>query len=108
MKSADKNNSKTRGHRGKQRSSPNKPAGADRLVVRKWGNSAGLRIPMNIMRAAKLELDQEVEARVEDGALVVKPVSSQRKYVLKDLLDRITPENRHELVETAPVGKEVW
>lgn len=63
---------------------------------------------MNIMRAAKLELDQEVDARVEDGVLIVKP-ARDRKAELKSLLSQITPENCHEAVETgAPVGNEIW
>lgn len=108
MKQQDKKNSKTKGRRAKAPARGLEPAGADRLVVRKWGNSAGLRIPMNIMRAAKFEVDQEVDAHVEDGKLIVQPATG-RKQTLKEILDRITPENRHDRVDTgAPVGKEVW
>lgn len=32
----------------------------------------------------------------------------RRKYVLSELLDQITPENKHELVDCADVGKEIY
>jgi len=78
-------------------------------MVRKWGNSAGIRIPAAMMRAAKLEIDSEVEAHVEEGALIVKTVKKRGKHTLKELLDGITAENAHDPIETSPpVGKEFW
>ena len=38
-----------------------------RVFVKKWGNSASVRIPASVMAAANLTLDQEVEVR-EDRA----------------------------------------
>lgn len=32
-----------------------------RGVVKKWGNSASIRIPSNVLKAAKLEIDDEVD-----------------------------------------------
>lgn len=85
-----------------------KPAGANRLIVRKWGNSAGIRIPMNAMNAAKLKLDQEVDVYAEDGKIVIDPIV-RKKYRLKDLLEALTPENSYDFCDAdRPAGQEVW
>jgi antitoxin MazE len=45
-----------------------------RTVVKKWGNSASVRIPAAIMQAAHLDLDEAVEVREESGRIVIEPV----------------------------------
>lgn len=66
-----------------------------RVIVKKWGNSAAIRIPSGIMQAARLGLDEAVEMREQGGQIVIKPIRSNRKVLLADLLDGITPENLH-------------
>jgi len=79
-----------------------------KAVVRKWGNSASVRIPAAIMAAARLRLDQPVEIREEQGRVVIEPIRSA-EYDLAELVAGITGKNRHEPVKMgAPVGKEVW
>jgi len=39
-----------------------------RTVVKKWGNSASVRIPAAIMEAAHLDLDDAVDVREDLGA----------------------------------------
>jgi antitoxin MazE len=79
-----------------------------RVVVRKWGNSAALRIPAPVMAAARLSLDQAVEVREEDGRIVIEPVPDAR-FDLGTLLDGITEENRHDAAEFGPPrGREAW
>jgi antitoxin MazE len=81
---------------------------AMRVMVKKWGNSASVRIPAPIMEAAHLEVDQEVEMREEGGAIILTPVRYV-KYDLDDLVAGITDENRHDVVSfDEPVGKEIW
>lgn len=65
-----------------------------RVTVRKWGNSAAVRIPAAMMDAAKLSLDATVEMREEDGRIVIEP-TRQDDYDLDALLAAITPENLH-------------
>lgn len=75
-------------------------------TVKKWGNSASVRIPAALMQAARLKLDDTVELREEGGRIVIEPVRSEA-YSLENLLAAITPENLHVNVETGtPVGKE--
>ena len=78
------------------------------VIVKKWGNSAAVRIPAAIMAAAHVNLDQSVEVREEQGRIVIEPIR-HKQYKLDELLNGITGKNRHELIDTgAPVGKEVW
>jgi antitoxin MazE len=77
-----------------------------RVIVKKWGNSAAVRIPSSIMQAARLSLDQAVDVREEGGQIVIKPVRTG-KLDLAQLLEGITPENLHGGVNFGgPVGKE--
>ena len=77
-------------------------------VIRKWGNSAAVRIPSSVLEAARVRLDQQVDVREEDGRIVIAPVAPAR-YELAALVGGITDENRHDPVDMgAPVGREVW
>ena len=72
-----------------------------RVTVRRWGNSAAIRLPAAVMRAARLELDAPVEVREEDGRLVIEPVRDA-EVALADLLAGITKDNVHGEVDTGP------
>jgi antitoxin MazE len=79
-----------------------------RAVVKKWGNSASVRIPAAIMKAARLNLDQAVEVREESGKVVIEPVQ-HKEYDLAQLVRGIKRRNRHKEIDfKGPVGKEVW
>ena len=77
-------------------------------VVKKWGNSAAVRIPASVLEAARLELDQSVDVREERGRIVIEP-KRRKDFELAELLSGITADNMHTAVDTgAPVGREVW
>ena len=79
-----------------------------RATVRKWGNSAAVRIPASVMQATRLDLDEAVDVREEAGRIVIEPVR-QKTYDLGKLLKGITPKNQHEAIDFGPpMGKEVW
>lgn len=79
-----------------------------RAIVRKWGNSASVRIPKAILKAAHIELDAAVDVREEDGRIVIAPVR-EPAVSLDALLNAITPENQHGEVDFGvPVGKEAF
>jgi antitoxin MazE len=66
-----------------------------------------VRIPASVMRAARLDLGEEVDIREEAGRVVVEPVR-QETYDLGKLLKGITLKNRHEAIDfDRPVSKEV-
>ena len=76
--------------------------------IQKWGNSLGLRIPKAFAAEAQVEAGSTVDISVEDGGLVVRPMRRQ-KYVLSELLRRVTSRNMHDEIATGePVGREVW
>ena len=79
-----------------------------KVTVKKWGNSAAVRIPAAIMQASRLALDEIVEVREEGGCIVIEPVR-QKTYDLDKLIKGITAKNRHDIVEFGvPQGKEAW
>jgi len=78
-----------------------------KVIVKKWGNSPSVRLPVAIMQAASLNVDDTVDISVEDGRIVIVPVKT-KEYSLEALLAGITPDNIHEKVDFgAPVGKEL-
>ncbi len=79
-------------------------------TISKWGNSLAVRIPARFAETAGLAEGTAVDLKVQSGRLVVAPIRGQkRKYDLRRLVGKITPENRHKLLEWGrPVGKEVW
>ncbi|MHB8190139.1 MAG: AbrB/MazE/SpoVT family DNA-binding domain-containing protein [Ferrimicrobium sp.] len=78
-----------------------------RSVIKKWGNSASIRIPSSVMEAAELNIEDRVEIREEAGCIVIDPVRTG-KYELSQLLGKITPENIHGEVDFGTrMGKEL-
>ncbi len=79
-----------------------------RGTVKKWGNSAAIRIPASVLEAAAVQLEQAVEIREEQGRIVIEALHPDH-YDLATLVAGITDENRHEPVEMGlPVGRETW
>ena len=77
-------------------------------VVKKWGNSAAVRIPAAVMEAIPLELDEPVDVREEAGRIVIEPVR-RKAYDINALIKGITRGNLHEAVDFGEaVGKEAW
>ena len=75
-------------------------------VVRKWGNSLGLRIPNIIAREYSLKDGSFVNINNIGREIIIKPA---KKHKLSEMLKQINEQNIHEEIETAgPVGKEIW
>lgn len=71
--------------------------------IQKWGNSLAVRIPNGLAVKAGLAFGDDAEMDYEDGRVIVRSCSNR----LKDLIDGITDENLHEVVDTGePVGRE--
>jgi antitoxin MazE len=78
------------------------------MIVKKWGNSAAVRIPASVMAAASLDLDQVVDVREESGRVVIEPVKAD-PYELDALLDQMRPETFPEEIDFGPPqGREMW
>ena len=77
-------------------------------ILKKWGNSAAVRIPAAVLEAAHLALDQSVDIREEQGRIVIEP-SRPSVFSVDALVAGITADNRHASVDTGPaVGGGVW
>ena len=79
-----------------------------RAMVKKWGNSAAVRIPSAVLEAVQVQLDQHVDVRAEGGRIVIEAIRPER-YDLAALVAGITDENRHDAVDMGPaIGQEAW
>ncbi|HUI74582.1 MAG TPA: AbrB/MazE/SpoVT family DNA-binding domain-containing protein [Candidatus Acidoferrum sp.] len=79
-----------------------------KAMVRKWGNSAAVRIPSAVLQAAQLRLDEPVAVREEAGRIVIEPLQ-RKEYRLAELLKGISRENLHKEADFGrPMGNEAW
>ena len=79
-----------------------------RTRVKKWGNSASVRIPAPSLAAACLRVDQDVDIREEDGRIIIEPATSPA-FDLEVLLSGMTPDTFHDDADFGPpLGKEIW
>jgi antitoxin MazE len=77
-----------------------------RVKMKRWGNTAVVRIPSAVLRASGLDLDKVVDVREQAGRIVIESIR-QKVYDLKELLKAISPKNQHECVDFGePMGKE--
>jgi antitoxin component of MazEF toxin-antitoxin module len=80
-------------------------------TVKKWGNSAAVRIPAAVLEAAHVGLDQVVDVREEAGRIIIEPVRIRPRYTLDELVaqcdskKRLSREER-EWIDAPPVGRE--
>jgi len=75
-------------------------------VVKKWGNSLGIKIPNLIVRELALKDGSFVDISDKGKMIIVKPI---QKNKLSEMLSDINEQNIHKEIETGgPVGKEIW
>ncbi len=77
-----------------------------RVLVKKWGNIASVRIPVSVMDATRLKLDDAVDVRVEGGRIIIEQIRVQA-FELSQLIAGITTENLHAEADFGPaMGRE--
>jgi len=64
-----------------------------RVVIKKWGNSAAVRLPSSMLKSLKVGIDDLMEVRIEENRLVLEPVRQQ--YTLSQLVGGIKQSNTH-------------
>lgn len=75
-------------------------------VIRKWGNSAALRLPTSVLNEAGYKIEQKVDLLVSRGRIIIQP-SAKVEYDLDALIGGINAANVHEEASFgSPVGKE--
>lgn len=71
--------------------------------VQKWGNSQGLLLNKDLLSEAEIEVGDEVDVVVREGALVVRPVRRVRGgHDLRELVRRIPKDYKPEEVDWGP------
>jgi len=78
--------------------------------IQKWGNSQGIRIPKATLADVQIDIGDDVNVAVKNGALIVTPARRiRKKYTLTELVAKI-PKGRtvQEIDWGKPAGKEVW
>ena len=75
-------------------------------VIKKWGNSLGIRIPSQIAKSMNFTNGSFVELKNIDNGILI---TTKQKISLSDMLNQITEQNIHTEVEGGqPVGNETW
>jgi len=76
--------------------------------LQKWGNSAGVRLPKKVIKAAKLKLDQPLVVSLKGQSIILTPVKPDDGFTLKKMLVGVTPENVHGEISWGPdAGAEI-
>lgn len=79
------------------------------LAIKKWGNSAAVRLPSVLLESLDLKLNSLVEVFTQDEVIVIKPIKQKSNISLEQLLAGITSDNLHGEIETGnAVGKEFY
>lgn len=79
------------------------------LNIKEWGNNLGVRLPAAIAREAHLKAHQRVTLSVDAlGQIIITPLHDEA-LTLEQRLSSYDPA-RHggEVMQTEPVGVEVW
>ena len=79
-----------------------------RTEIKKWGNSAVIRLPTTVLAELRLSIGSPVEMKTEHNRLVIEP-SFRRRYRLEDLLAEM-PKKLPQVEgwdEMTPAGKEM-
>jgi antitoxin MazE len=75
-------------------------------VVKKWGNSLGIRLPNLVARQLSLKDGSYINIEDKGKKILITPI---KKNSLSEMLSKINEQNLHEEIETGgPVGKEIW
>ncbi|MFU2077923.1 AbrB/MazE/SpoVT family DNA-binding domain-containing protein [Avibacterium endocarditidis] len=76
------------------------------LMIKKWGNSVGIRIPAPILAELKLQVDHLVDMQVENGKIIIEPVLEQPS--LERLLSKIDISNLHQEIDFGESKGREW
>jgi antitoxin MazE len=78
-----------------------------RVTVKKVGDTTSIPIPDEIMEAANLAVDAEVDVSAQNGRVVVEAIHENNQS-LDEMIARITPDNVHNEIDFgAPAGREL-
>lgn len=65
-----------------------------RGIIKKWGNSAAVRLPASMLKTLNVGVNDIIDLRLENGCIVIEPVRAP-EYLLAQLLGGIKQQNVH-------------
>ena len=78
-----------------------------RASIKRWGNSAALRLPASVLQQANFSSEQEVEFQVVKGRITIVPASVD-EFDLEYLLEGLSTETHAKADFGKPAGKEAF
>lgn len=80
--------------------------------VKRWGNSAAIRVSSSILSETGLAVDSDINIEVKDGKIVIEPAvktkpSIKLPFTEKALLKGLTPQTAHADEIASPSSKEL-
>ena len=79
------------------------------ISISKWGNSQGLRIPKEILKALKLDIGDKIRIFIENNRVVLEPVKKKKLYSIDELVSQIPLDYKKEAEYfSKPMGREIW
>jgi antitoxin component of MazEF toxin-antitoxin module len=80
-------------------------------TIKKWGNSAAVRIPAAVLEAAHMDIEQVVSVRENAGRIIIEPMRTRPRYTLEEQVARCSPKKRRsreerEWLDAPRVGRE--
>ena len=78
--------------------------------VQKWGNGQGLRVAKSVLAEARIGVGDQVRVSVQDGRIIIEPVSRVRgSHDMRALVARMPKEYRVQETDWGhSVGRETW
>ena len=76
--------------------------------IKKWGNSSGIILPKSVLDTLHVGNGDRLQVISCNDCIVLKKIKNNRKELLKDLVMKVTNENKHNEFFTSAVGKEEW
>ena len=78
------------------------------VILQKWGNSDGIRIPSSLLKALNLKTNDKIELIQEDDKIIITK-SKNKKISLAELFKNYSGENLAKEFEwDENVGREIW
>ena len=78
------------------------------VKIKTWGNGLGVRLTAQIARAAGLTAETLVNVTVENDRIVIVPAAPPKLTLAQKLAAFDPKKHGGEVMQTKPVGSEVW
>ena len=56
-----------------------------RLVVNRWGNSAGIRLPKQVLQKLKIDINDEMDYKIEGEKIILEKVKTLPEFTIEEL-----------------------